>query len=528
MKNIKILLLIFFTSIILVDCNDEESVALIEPNHRAIVTSEMNYENTINPGGHIDFGDISRGVKSRVWTFPEGGVVTIAGEEGNTSGKDVVKGIFHEPGVYNVVLSQIFKGNVYPNEDSTQPIDGVALDTTIVVTVLEPISTILKAYYINEDGTTGAELNMSDNAENEIIASKYVRLSYTSKGAPKNVTWNLPGGKPEQVKNPTGDIDIRYSKLGSHNLQFIASRSRPFDADTVNISKFIKVVPSTEPVTLDRVFEKSSDVIGLEFSREMDPATINKANFSASIQTAGGSNLLTNINTVSVDAVDGNVVLIKLDQPYYNDDIVKVSYTPGNLSTLDAVAASGFTDRILTDIIKTNILANSNYDYSFENSLNGNWQYLGWGPDWDGFTFNISPTQAQSGAKSAYIEIAANDGMIVGHRDLTGQFIRFPTQAGKTYEIGVWVYVTDLGNYSSGFLPDLRIYWNPNTDWAVGSNPAFGPGFQTNKWVYASFRTNKFATGDSSFMIRGYNASNPAPLKFYMDNITVAELKLRP
>jgi hypothetical protein len=110
MKNIKILQLIFIATLLFVGCNEEESVALIEPNHRAVVTSEMNFENTINPGGHIDFGDISRGVKSRTWTFPEGSIATIAGEEGNTSSKDVVKGIFHQPGVYNVVLSQIFKG----------------------------------------------------------------------------------------------------------------------------------------------------------------------------------------------------------------------------------------------------------------------------------------------------------------------------------------------------------------------------------------------------------------------------------
>jgi len=62
----------------------------------------------------------------------------------------------------------------------------------------------------------------------------------------------------------------------------------------------------------------------------------------------------------------------------------------------------------------------------------------------------------------------------------------------------------------------------------VGSNPAFTSDFSINKWVYASFRTNKLPSGDASFMLRGYNATNPEPLKFYLDNITVAELKLRP
>ncbi len=529
MKNIKYFKFIFILSLLIVGCNENESTDLVEPNHRVIVTSEMNFDNTINIDGHIDFGDISQGVQSRVWTFPAD-ASSIAGEKGNTSSKNVVKGFFTKSGVYDVVLNQTFKGNVYPNEDSLEPINGVELDTTIVVTVLDNVLAKININHINEDGSTGAPLSLSDNAENTITASEYVRLSQASDGSPSNFTWTLNGAKPEIITStePDGEIDVRYIKLGTWDLNFIASRTRPTDSDTITIKNFIKVIPSTKPVTLERIFEKSTDKIGLEFSREMDPNTINKSDYSVSIETAAAGVITPTISSVTVDNVDGNVVVITLDQPYYNDDVVKVSYALGNLTTLDAVAATAFTDEILTDIIKTNILESSSYDYSFENSTDGNWQYLGWGTDWDGFTWTLSSNQSQEGSKSAYIEIAANDGMIVGHRDLAGQFIRFPTQAGKMYEIGAWVYVTDLGNYTTGNLPDLRFYWNPGTDWGVGSNPAFTSDFSINKWVYASFRTNKLPSGDASFMLRGYNATNPEPLKFYLDNITVAELKLRP
>lgn len=91
MKNIGIFKLILFMALFAVACAEDESVNLVEPSHRAIVTSEMDFDNTINVGGHIDFGDISRGVESRTWTFPET-VSRISGTDENTSSKDVVKG----------------------------------------------------------------------------------------------------------------------------------------------------------------------------------------------------------------------------------------------------------------------------------------------------------------------------------------------------------------------------------------------------------------------------------------------------
>jgi hypothetical protein len=529
MKNIKILQLIFIATLLFVGCNEEESVALIEPNHRAVVTSEMNFENTINPGGHIDFGDISRGVKSRTWTFPEGSIATIAGEEGNTSSKDVVKGIFHQPGVYNVVLSQIFKGNVYPNEDSTEPIQGVALDTTIVVTVLGNISSTLKAHYINDDGSTGAELTLSDNAENEIIASKYVRLSYVSEGSPQNITWNLDGGKPAQILNPAGDIDVRYSKLGVHNLQFIAARSRPFDADTVNVKNFIKVIPSTEPVTLDRVFEKTyQTAIGLEFSREMDPATINKNNFSIKIETAGGAVLTPSIKTITVDPNEGNVLIVTLNnEVIYNDDKVKVSYTLGALSTMDAVQATTITDALLTTsgFIKTNLLYSTSVDHSFENSAASNWPYLWWGGRWGEYDLSVSLTFAHTGSRSAYIEFRPNGGMIIGHRNDGGTNLTFPAETGFKYEMGAWIYVEDLGNLTGE--ANVRMYWGPDTNWGIGDNVTFNNSTPVGQWIYRSAVVQFSATGEKNFLIRGIN-TNTARLKFYMDDLAVYKLTARP
>lgn len=527
MKNIGIFKLILFMALFMVACSEDESVNLVEPSHRAIVTSEMDFDNTINIGGHIDFGDISRGVESRIWTFPEN-VSSISGTDINTSSKDVVKGIFYEPGTHNVTLNQVFKGNVYPNEDSIMPDVGKELDTTIVVTVLGPVQAFVKAHYINDDGSTGAELNLSDNAENEITASKYVRLSYTVEGAPVNFVWNLPGAKPAQVLDASPEVDIRYSKLGSWDLQFIASRNRPGGSDTINLKKFIKVIPSTDPVTLDRVFEKESQTkIGLEFSREMDPATVNKNDFSVTIETAGGAVITPIIKSVLVDSEEGNILVVELDNEImYNDDIVKVSYIPGSLGTLDAVASDAFTDQILTDFIKVNLFddPNSNVDNSFETSDVSNWPYLWWGAPWDGYKMSFSFDQAHSGSKSMYLEFDPNGGMIIGNTDADGNNVTFPTEKGFKYEMGAWIYVLDVG---SPVASNIRMYWRPSTDWSVPDNPNFNATTPIGEWFYTSVTVSFSSSGNESFMIRGENINSEA-LKFYMDDLSLYKLTSRP
>lgn len=497
---------------------DKDDDNLSVPNHRVIYTSQMDFDNKIQVDNFITFGDVSPGIKSRTWSFPSG----VANLE--TSTESIVKATFTQVGEHNVTLHQVFNGNAYVGET----LMGTELDTTIVVKVLAPISISLQGFLLNPDGTLGDELNMSDNAENEVIASREVRFMYTVDGEPENFEWTFQGGDPEVFEGSDPEVDVKYRSVGTYDLSFTAGRARPQGNATVQYTNLIKVVPSTDPVDLDRVSDKDGK-IALEFSRDMDPFTLNKDHFSVTIEN-GGTMLTPDISLAEVDTQSGNVVLLTLaSETIYNDDIVKVSYTPGTLTTLDAVAATAFTDAQLQFNLD-NILTGSDYDYSFENSINDNWDTLPWGAPWNLYTSNISSVQAKDGNNSMYIEIEPFGGMIMGHRDLSNEFIRFPVETGKTYEIGVWVYVEDLGNNdpSIGFDPDLRFFWNPGTNWGVPGSPTFHSGFTTNEWVYSSFFATFPANADTSFMIRGYNQGNPEALKFYMDNIIVAEVNLRP
>ena len=49
---------------VLVACSDAQDLDLIEPSHRVIYTSEMDFQNQIEVMGEIGFGDASAGVES--------------------------------------------------------------------------------------------------------------------------------------------------------------------------------------------------------------------------------------------------------------------------------------------------------------------------------------------------------------------------------------------------------------------------------------------------------------------------------
>ncbi|AUS06214.1 hypothetical protein [Pseudotamlana carrageenivorans] len=499
-------------------CDSDNDIELNEPSHRVIYTSQMDFGNTIEVGNYITFGDVSPGVESRKWTFPE----NITSVQGAETSDDIVKAYFNKAGVYDVSLNQTFKNDAYVDE----VLKGKELDTVIVVTVLEPISISVTANYINPDGTLGAALNMADGAKNVLEASRSIRYTYSVVGAPENTTWNFEEGTPASVEN-TETVDIKYRKMGVFGFDLVAERGRPFGEAMVAYNDFVEVVPSTDPVGLDAVYNYQ-DYIALEFSREMDPATLNAADFSVTIDN-NGTIINPMIESAMVDAVEGNRILLSLlNETAYNDDTVTVSYTAGSLATLDFVAADSFSDVPLV-FVGNNILDNGTYDFGFENSLDTNWKDLGWGAPWNKYSFRVSTAQAYDGTNSGYVEIQPNGGMIMAQVDNDGAFVTFDVEAGKTYELGVWVYVETPPNYAAGAIPpDIRLYWAPATNWGVGPNPEINTNFKFGEWVYSSKIVTFSVSGPTRINLRGDNQSNSEVMKIYLDNLTLIEANLRP
>lgn len=494
-----------------------------EPSHRRIVTSEMDFENLIRVNGTISFGDVSPGVISRTWTFPENVVDILESDNDVTSSEATVKAMFLEAGEHEVRLQQVFENPAYVGES----VSGTELDTMILITVLDSIEANTQAYYLNADGTLGEALIMEDNAENLVTAGSQIRFVQDVIGEPIFFRWSFEGAAPATIEDNRVEVDVKYSQLGNFGMNFIAWRDRPGGRDTITYENLIKVVPSTEPVTLDDVVSQGQD-IALVFSREIEPSSVMAGDFRVSIESSAGP-LSPAIGTASIDNSQGNIVLLSLSgETIYDDDVVKVSYTPGAIITTDGVNSDAFTDEVMRFETKPNLLVDTDYDYSFENTFAENWSYLGWGDPWDKFTVDVSGGQAQDGTKSLLVDMMPGGGMIFGHKDQAGEHITFPVDADKNYQIGVWVYVEAIGSTPPGDeQPNIRFYWNPDTDWTAGDNPNLG-ALPVGEWVFSSTFA-KFATsGPTRFMIRGVNQSNPEACRIYMDNISLSEVNLRP
>ncbi len=526
MKNLKILsILLTVVGLLFTSCGEDLSVApSTDINHRIIVTSEMNFENTISENGHIDFGDISKGVVSRTWTMPGGTDVSVIAQNGaSTSSEEIIKGIFYKPGVYEVTLNQTFGGDVYPNDDSTEPINSRELDTTIVVTVLDSLRADIKLYYINDDGTTGAELVLADDAENELTASKSVRLTYTAVGEEDNVTWSSEGGKPASETTTLNEFDMRFNKLGSWDLDFLASRTRPRDADTISYEKIIKVIPSTEPVLLENVLGEDGKIV-LQFSRDMDGTSLDPDDFTVRLEN-GGNTFNPTVASATIDSDEAINVVLELDgETLFSDDTAFISYTPGNMRTADLVDATAFTDAELTGFIFDNLLETTAYDYTLENSTSDDWPDVGWGGVWAMYNRDlISSEQARSGSNSLKVAMDANGGMIIQHSN------NFTLESGKDYVVGMWIYVeSGVANAPTGTqAPDIRLY---SSNWAITDlvPTTFGTNLPIGEWFYRSVNFSSTFSGDVTWLIRGHNEFNPDPLTFYIDDIEIAERSIRP
>ncbi|SHK69388.1 hypothetical protein SAMN04488028_107149 [Reichenbachiella agariperforans] len=518
-------------------CDKEYEAPNAGAKNSVVYSSETTFANQVQVYGEISFGDVSSGVLAREWTVPEGIGYIVSDDSVAASDQSNIKVVFSEPGMHEVKLHQEFDGDFFVGED----VLNSSYDTTIMVTVLDSVSMGFTAHHINDDGTVGAELVLSDGAKNQVTASKIVRFTYLAEGAPQELYWTFGGGSPSvveydgnQMADGTADeTNVQYKKIGTFDIQFIGYRDRPYGSDTIAFTDFIEVIPSTDPVTLDAVQDRGN-MVELSFSREIDPNSVNATDFEVSIAN-GGVVFSPTVSGVSVDPNDGTLVLLTLEgERFYRDDVVTVSYTPGVMQTTDLVTADAFADVVMTFKPGTNVLAgeSSGVQYDFEESADGNtnWPYQWWGAPWDQYTLAVGSVRAHSGNKSAKVTMQPAGGMIISNTDADGNKFTFDVKSGKTYEIGVWIYVESLGNIDdmAGEVPNLIFFYQPATNWGAGRFN-FLSTTATGEWIYARTTFESFgADATISPVIRGSNAGNAESITFYMDDWTVTEVELRP
>lgn len=511
------------TAVLFTSC-EKEQVDRIEPSHRAVFNSEMDFLNQVQINGSITFGDYSAGVASRKWAFPKDAFDIINTNNDTVSTNPVVQTIAKTVGIHEISLSQVYKQDAYVGTT----LKGKELDTIITIQILDSIKPVITANFLNPDQTLGAALNLEDEALNEVEAGSIIRYSYTVTGEPKALAYDVDGASIEVEDEENQYADVKYKSLANYNFLFEASRDRPSGYGAVTIKNFIKVIKSTKPVTLDKQTTVDG-TIRLDFSRDMDAASIRTEQFTVRIEN-GDYTSTPSITKISVDNDQNNVLVIETDETVYDNDIVYITYTAGSLATSDGVFSEDFTDvEAKVDLSgKPNILDSSTYDYSFESTGSDTWVYLWWGGVWENYTSSISGDLAHSGSKSFKLSMDANGGAIFGHK-IADEFVTFPVEAGKSYQIGVWSYADNVGSTpSDNNQPDIRFYTTTQTDWAIDAAHTYSSDYTTGEWVHGTSTQTFSDSGQTSFQVRGFNEFNPEALDIYIDDITVKEINLRP
>lgn len=490
-------------------CDDEYEAPNAGPKHSVVYSAEQSTGNQVQVFGTITFGDASAGVQLREWTVPEGIGYIVSDDSASTSDMSNIKVIFTEGGDHEVKLHQEFDGDFYVGGN----VHNSAYDTTITVTVLDYVNADITANLVNDDGSLGAALDMKDGAKNQVVASKSVRFSYVAEGGPQQLDWVFDGGAPEtvtytsaQMVDGTADeTNVQYKRMGTFGVQFIASRPRPFGADTVSFTDLIEVIGSTEPVSLDGVSE-DNDKVALNFSREMDASTISASNFSVVIVN-GATTINPVIASAALDPNEGNVILLSLeDEMLYNSDEVTVTYTPGTLSTLDGVAAGAFSE--VLDFGASNILAVGG------GIETGNWSQV----DWNGPTVTTEVAEVVtdfSRTGDASLHFKAADGQFAEALNNTDAFAAL--EDGKTYRLSYWIYVTSAAGTGSFnqvglFLPGNWVDQAQQTTSIVTKD----------QWTYVSVEF----TGNSTSTYMYARVLDGAEL--WMDDIELVVLEARP
>ncbi|UXX79375.1 hypothetical protein N7E81_18650 [Reichenbachiella carrageenanivorans] len=514
-------------------CEEDIEPKGTNPSHRVFYTNQATNDNTVNVGGRIDFADVSQGVTSREWSFPESAEL-----EGTTTDAQV-SAFFTEAGSFQVGLHQEFSDSAYAERGVDKL--GMVLDTVLNVTVLPLVDvTKLSAKLLNRDGSLGADVKLESESQTEIFAGSTLRFSYEAIGDPTDITGVIDGGALSNADVVNHTFDVKFGGLDTYDLTVFFKREQPVSTDTVAYTNFIKTISSPDPVSLISIYDKEGK-IAVEYSRDLLSSSVSASDFTAEIATKAGPVITPVVSGAALDPDNGAVVLLTLkDDEVYSDDEVTVSFKAGTLMSADIKAADAFTDQDL-EHQGANLFADSNWDYGFEQTTAVDWvdqDVYGWLAANDNFTAVTSTTQVHEGTVSMKITVDAGNGPtgIMPKNASDGSVHTFTTDNEIQVRQSAWVYV-ESAPAGGNCLMRLRMAayqfpWGQQTPMCAFTDGSggFATALPIGEWVQIEqiFTANITASEGVPTMIISPVNSGATDLVFYLDDMVLEVWNPRP
>jgi PKD repeat protein len=421
----------------------------------------------INAGSDVFFDDKSLDVASRKWTF-QGGNIT-------TSDQKEVSVNFPKDGKFLATLEVKYtNGKTQKNSFNVKVYPRIEASFTSNVTNGPP-------------GTSITYENASLNGVSEYPESVLL----------DGAEWEFEGGIPATSK--LAKPVVTYPNLGTFKVKLKARRQAPYDTNEIVKEGYVLItnIPLISPQeTKLRYLGSKIEVLYTQALPTLTPANI--ALFSVKVNNSNAV-----IESIALDPTNAKKILLKLQTPVKEGQLVSMSLKSGILSTLGAPLAP------LVDLAITNSVVNL---YAANNgglelgALGG--LPTGFGT-WNGTASNpqkyaLVNTDVNEGTKCLKIGLD-NDGK--GWILEAGSHI--PLELGGTYVLTVWAKATGTG--------------------AVLNFRAVSPGFThqdsktvnlTNQWMAHSF---EFSTAGNTVLSRKYwqQIASNSTQNVFIDNISL-------
>ena len=421
-KIVKPIIAIFALAVFVLGCKQEEEDFSL-PSHSVLEVSHQYQNFTISVNQEVSFADLSTGIVDRTWSLDDGVVADVfkldkdvpdileirdvlrnrqnlTEEEYQlvraklligdqtilpTYEDNILKLSFPTAGVYNIYVNQVFENNAFVEQETTAR-DTNIIDRVLTVTVTDRLGfSNFTVSELDNSGTPGVAMPIviANNVIEQgvmVTAGKTARIGFNYTGAPDSVT--IESGTGKVVDNSlvlntdgTGSIDIKYSRVGQYDLVFTAVRSTPAGTLTTTLENPVEVIPSTEPVTLDKAIVTEDGNVKLTFSREMESSTLVPSDFSIDIKDKNGASIAVTVDNAELDTQDASLLTLTLaGDRAYDDDTVTVTYTKNAFATTDGVLLETQTDYAVLTGQNPDLLEGAGM---FENDLGVDWNWVG-------------------------------------------------------------------------------------------------------------------------------------------------------
>ena len=402
MKNKFIIAFAFLA--VLIGCQDDEYDAPNSFSDFGFYTGLGQQSDTLelNISDYLSFADLSQGYIEHNWSINKGNNFL----EGPISSKDsifdkfiiydgdtitedkTVHVLFNNPGYQKVRLRNVFKdsvafrGNKFDSNlgvrvDYTKPAvkegDFWVLDTTIVVKVYDKIVPEIEVKQF------GATVNHTTTDTIYVEAGDKLQfIDKTTIGEPNGRFWSIrktlaPGAVAQAsdvvASSSQQTADIIFKKLGNFTASITANRTgqtTPGASTKYVLTSPIKVIPSSQPFVLTgTISEQEDETIRIPFNGEFIDFADKISFFEVKV-----NDVLFPIASVSVDPTDATFLNIKLVDPIYQNDVIKVTLLPGSgITSTDTRIPVTFTDAVVKTFSETYLLSIG----TFNNDLGVDW-----------------------------------------------------------------------------------------------------------------------------------------------------------